>query len=163
MDRVRGLFARGRVERYRGGSGDAPSSCQVGLGGSQVFDGVTHIQPYGFGSSPRPGAEAYTAWPAGVRRAGWAIAIDDRRGRPDLEEGEVVLFNAKAGSELRLAADGSIRVAGDLVVDGNVTASGDVMDSRGTMAAIRQTYDNHTHGTSTGPTTGPTPNFGGGA
>jgi phage gp45-like len=165
MDRVRGLIARGSVRRYLPATIDRLGRFQVSLGGKAVHDDIVHAQPYGFGSRPRAGAEAWILFPHGGRSAGYAIVTDDRRGRPALEEGEATLYNAVTGTSLVLAADGSVRVVGDLVVEGNISASGTIEDAVGSIDEIRSTYNVHTHGTSAGPTTPPTPPLpeGGGA
>jgi len=45
----------------------------------------------------------------------------------------------KTGSFLKLCNDGTIRINGDLHVQG------DVYDSHGTLSALRNAYDSHTH------------------
>ena len=157
MDRVRGLVARGSVRRTRNGSDEQLGRLQVGLGGRAVHEDIVHAQPYGFGSRPREGAEAWILFPHGGRSAGYALVTDDRRGRPSLEEGEAVLYNAVTGTRVHLRNDGSVRVKGDLVVEGSISATGPIDDGVGSLDQIRSTYNLHTHGTSVGPTTPPTP------
>ena len=175
MDRVRGIATRGRVERVTEGGDDRLGQLQVNLGGDDIRDGVTHAQPYGFGSRPRPGAEVFMAWQAGARLTGWALVTDDRRGRPSLEEGEAIMYNAVAGTLVHLRADGSIKIKGDVVIDGNVSVNGDthlmgdvvvdgkiaaagsIADAVGTMDEIRLGFNAHTHTTPAGPTGPPMP------
>jgi hypothetical protein len=45
----------------------------------------------------------------------------------------------KSGSFLKLCSDGTIQIAGDLKVNGNI------YDSHGSMASLREHYDSHTH------------------
>lgn len=55
-----------------------------------------------------------------------------------------------------IAAGGATPVPGKAVVQGSVEATGEVQDSVGTMAAMRSTYNSHTHGA--GPSETPAPN-----
>ena len=50
-----------------------------------------------------------------------------------------------AGATARLVAPGGATVVGNLRVEGNVTSTGDVTDSTSSMAAMRTTYNEHTH------------------
>lgn len=64
---------------------------QFTLRRGEVREDVEHVQPYGFASSPKPGAEALIveAFTRGI-----AIVIDDRRYRlVPLAPGEVALFD----------------------------------------------------------------------
>lgn len=79
--------------------------------------------------------------------------------------GEIALVS-KSGAVLRLCADGSIHIKGNVRIDGsltvqdaitantgNITAStGDVLDQHGSLEALRQAYDVHDHGTGPPPT-----------
>lgn len=157
MDRVRGLVVRGSVRRFKAGATDGLARLQVRLGKRETIDEIIHAQPVGFASRPRSGAEAWVLFPHGGREVGYALVVDDRRGRPELDEGETVLYNPVTGAEIRLASDGTICVKGDLVVDGSISASGEISDAGGPMGVIRDVYNVHTHGTGIGTTTGPTP------
>jgi phage baseplate assembly protein gpV len=55
----------------------------------------------------------------------------------------------KTGSFLKLCSDGTIRVNGDLHVQG------DVYDRQGTLSALRTAYDAHTHTASNATTSTP--------
>jgi phage baseplate assembly protein gpV len=57
---------------------------------------------------------------------------------PQAPEGEMWLVH-KSGSFLKLCSDGTIQIAGDLKVNGNI------YDSHGSMASLREHYDSHTH------------------
>lgn len=65
-------------------------------------------------------------------------------------------------SSVTLDAD-SVSVTGELVVDGNITGGAAVRDSAGTMSAIRQIYNMHTHTETDTVTLAPTPPMTGGA
>lgn len=55
----------------------------------------------------------------------------------------------KSGTSLKLCNDGTVRLHGDLHVQG------DVFDSKGPLSRLRTTYNAHTHITSSGQKTGP--------
>ncbi|MCX7382761.1 MAG: phage baseplate assembly protein V [Alphaproteobacteria bacterium] len=67
---------------------------------------------------------------------------------PPVAAGELVLRHA-SGATLRLANDGTIRVVGDLHVDG------DVYDRIGSLDRLRQHYNGHSHGGPGSPTSAP--------
>lgn len=122
------------------------------------------IQHYGFTSRPQAGAEVIF-----IRQGGQFIAIgsDDRRYRIALEEGELALYD-DLGQVVHLTREGvvvsspkkisatapTVEVIAEvkvtmttplLEVSGNIQAGGDVSDKKGTMQAIRTTYNVHTH------------------
>ncbi|MDH4122367.1 MAG: phage baseplate assembly protein V [Deltaproteobacteria bacterium] len=116
---------------------------------------VEHAQPYGLEANPPADAQALVLFVGGDRAHGLAVAVSDRASRPkNLAPGEVCLYS-KHGNQIVEKSDGSIEVipaagkkvhvVGDLDVTGNVTASGNVTDAAGSMAAIRLTYNSHTH------------------
>ena len=51
----------------------------------------------------------------------------------------------QSGSSLKILNDGTIRVAGDLHV------AGDVYDARGSLSSLRGHYDAHTHASLSSP------------
>jgi len=70
---------------------------------------------------------------------------------PAAPSGELWIVHA-SGSFLKLRSDGSIggqatqfELQGNLVVTGNIAASGNVQDSHGTLEQLRSVYDSHTH------------------
>ena len=65
-------------------------------------------------------------------------AFSQKQPPPAAPDGEMWLVH-KSGSSLKLCADGTIQIAGDLKVNGNV------YDSHGSMASLRGHYDSHTH------------------
>lgn len=67
---------------------------------------------------------------------------------PGAAAGELVLRHA-SGASLRLANDGTVRMTGDLHVDG------EVFDRHGSLDRLRQHYDLHRHSGSSGTTTQP--------
>jgi len=114
------------------------------------------FQDYGFGSSPLPGAEVLVVVQGNTTIA---IASEDKRYRVQLVNGEVCLYSDE-GDKVHLKRDRIIEVvagtkvvlntptaelSGDLKVGGSVSAAGQVSDSKGSMAAMRTTYNTHTH------------------
>lgn len=78
-------------------------------------------------------------------------AWSDQARVPAAPVGELWLVHA-SGTNLRLSNDGTVRVHGDLHVDG------DVYDRNGSLDRLRQHYDGHTHGDPQGGvTSGPDP------
>lgn len=65
-------------------------------------------------------------------------AFSLQRPPPVAAPGELLLRHA-TGTSLRLANDGTVRVQGDLHVEG------DVFDRHGPLDRLRQRYDGHTH------------------
>ncbi|MEB4676095.1 phage baseplate assembly protein V [Enterobacteriaceae bacterium G50] len=62
------------------------------------------------------------------------------------------------GATLSILSTGGVKVKGDLNVEGSVNATGDVADKKGTLQAVRDTYNGHEHpngndGSPTGKTT----------
>jgi phage baseplate assembly protein V len=115
----------------------------------------------GITSVPKPGAEAVVLFLGGNRDHGIVVGVGDRSYRPTgLKPGETAVYDA-AGSRITLLADGSIllsprsgtlRVAGDLTVAGEVRDHG---DGGQTLEEMRQLYDIHVHPDPQGGTTGP--------
>ena len=69
---------------------------------------------------------------------------------PDAPPGELWLVH-KSGSFIKLASDGTVRMNGDLHVNG------DVYDRHGSLAQLRGHYNGHTHGVPDGTSTTPSP------
>lgn len=165
--RLRLLVSRAAVREVD--SGSAQQLLRLGLLGDEERRGVPHVEPYGFTSAPKEGSEAVAVFPQGDRGRGLVVVVGDRRFRlKGLKPGEVALYtdegdrihfrrggeiDVQAGNLVRLSAP-QVRIEGDLVVTGDVT---DQVDDGGlSMAAMRQTYNSHTHPVSGGtaqPTT----------
>lgn len=111
---------------------------QISLLDGEVRDGVERVQEYGFTSHPLPGAECAAVFLGGNRDHGLVIAIDDRRYRlTALAAGEVALYD-DLGKSLVLKRNGDIEITatrvvvnGDLEVNGDVHATGTVLDDAG--------------------------------
>ena len=134
-----------------------------------VREDVEHFEPYGFTSEPHLGAEVLATSINGDRNHTIAFIVSDRRYRiKGLQDGEVVVYD-DLGKVVRLKRDELLIDAKDspvtvvsgskvtikaplVVVDaanstftGNIKAAGEIEDKRGTMSAIRSTFNSHTH------------------
>jgi phage baseplate assembly protein gpV len=134
---------------------------------------------WGLVCPPYPGMQAFVASDTGDGHHGVILgltysaqymppvppnAFDQPDGTP-VAPGEIALVS-QAGGVLRLCADGSIHIKGNVRIDGtltvqdeitantgNITAStGDVFDQHGSLEALRQAYDVHEHGDGPPPT-----------
>ena len=134
-----------------------------------VREDVEHFEPYGFTSEPHLGAEVLATSINGDRSHTIAIIVADRRYRiKELKDGEVAMYDDlgkvvyfKRDELLVDAKDAPIRIlstskvtikAPEVVVDaanstftGNIKAEGEIEDKKGTMSAIRSTFNSHTH------------------
>jgi len=136
----------------------------------EVRDGVENFQPYGFESVPLAGAEVLLVHVGNSRDHPIAAQVTDGRYRPtDGVAGMVGIYDDQ-GQTVRIFRDRieistpnkvvltapTIEVVGDLSVDGEITATGDVADATGTLADLRTAYNSHTHiSASPGAPTGP--------
>ena len=139
----------------------------------ELRDGVERVQEYGFTSHPFADADAIILSLSGTREKAIAIAVDDRRYRLKLQEGEVALFD-DLGNAVKLLRDKvhvvgvqevrveapSVKVesttvtidASTLTVNANTTFNGSV------TANGKRIDDTHKHsGVSTGSGTSGTP------
>ena len=132
--------------------------------GDGAIDDRELIQHYGFTSRPVAGAEVIF-----IRQGGQFIAIgsDDRRYRIALEEGELALYD-DLGQVVHLTREGvvvtspkkisatapTVEVIAEmkvtmttplLEVSGHIKAAGNVSDMKGSMQAMRDTYNVHPH------------------
>ena len=161
--RLRNLAVRGVVKLVN----DALKGqvLQVSVREGETRDQVERFQEYGFTSHPAAGAEAVLL----RLTPGHAICIatEDRRYRlVNLAPGEVALYDDQ-GQKVHLKAGGIVEVkaltkirldaptveaTGKVTAGGNVEAGAEVKDQVGTMAAMRTTYNGHTHVENTAPT-----------
>lgn len=92
---------------------DTARKCQaVGLKliGGETKENVEYLEPYGFTSAAKAGAEAVVLFPSGDRSHGVAIAVADRRYRlKGLKSGEVALYTDE-GDSIVLKRDRVIEV-----------------------------------------------------
>ncbi|HFK2693717.1 TPA: phage baseplate assembly protein V [Kluyvera ascorbata] len=154
---VLGLIGRAVVKSI-----NAASKCQmidVELLAGQLKSGIEYLEPYGFTSRAKSGAEAVVLFPDGDRSHAIAITVSDRRYRlKGLKTGEVALYDDQ-GQSVTLTRNGIVVDGGgkiitfknatkarfemDLDVTGQVK---DLCDSGGlTMSAMRISYNGHRH------------------
>jgi len=128
----------------------------------ETFSNREILQHYGFASSPKAGASGIVI----VKdNQVFLVASDDSRYRVALENGEVALytdegdrFHFKRGRKVEIKAGTLLNIVTPrMVLTGDLIVSGQVSDAAGSMAAMRETYNTHTHGSPSGTTTPPAP------
>ncbi|ENA1760928.1 phage baseplate assembly protein [Yersinia ruckeri] len=140
---------------------------QIQMIADESKDNIEHLEPYGFTSAAHVGAEAFAAFPDGDRSHGVVLVVADRRYRiKGLESGEVAIYSdegdsiiLKRGNQIELntrqfivnAEEKTvfntplIEASGQIKAHGNVESAADVQDKIGTMAAMRDQFNSHTH------------------
>ncbi|HDW0515946.1 phage baseplate assembly protein V [Enterobacter roggenkampii] len=141
---------------------NAASKCQtvdVELLAGQGKAGIEHLEPYGFTSRAKSGAEAVVLFPDGDRSHAVVISVSDRRYRiKGLKTGEVAFYDDQ-GQTVTLTRNGIVVDGGGKVItfknapkarfEMPVESTGsikDFCDSSGqTMAEMRLVYNGHKH------------------
>ena len=150
------------ISRAVVGSVKPDSKCQavdVELIAGEQKGGIEHLEPYGFTSHAKPGAEALIMFPDADRSHAVAVAVSDRRFRiRSLKRGEVAIYD-DLGQSVTLTRAGIVVDGGgkvimfknapkarfemDLEVTGQIK---DLCDTSGqTMSAMRVAYNGHKH------------------
>jgi len=114
---------------------------------------------WGLAAPLTPGAQVLVVAQEGDAEHGVVAgcSFSDAQRPPATPVGEIWITH-QTGSRLRLLNDGTVRISGDLHVDGNVYVSNDIADGHGALSSLRVHYDAHTHTDSHGDVTGiPTP------
>lgn len=107
--RIGNMLARGRVRSVN--SAGKSQVLQLDLLAGETKDRMEHLEPYGFTSAPKPGAEALAAFLDGDRSHGVVLVVADRRYRlQSLVAGEVAIFDDQ-GQKIHLTRAG-------IVIDG---------------------------------------------
>jgi len=149
-------------------------SLQLGVLAGETVDGIERFQEYGFSSFPFSGAEALVVFPGGDRSHGIAVAVDDRRFRVQVAEGEVIIYD-DLGQKVHLMRD-KIAVTSPteivataplvrIIASEKVRAETPIFECTGqikdlcdgdgvTMSAMRDVYNGHRHPGDSGGTTG---------
>lgn len=166
--RIGNLVARGTVAAVNAAT--KMQGLQVRLLAGEVKDGVEHFEPYGFTSHPNAGAEAIAAFFDGDRSHGVVLVVADRRYRlKGLAAGEMAIHDDQ-GQKVHLTRSGIVvdggghtvtiqnaplvTTDGNLHVNGNIVADGDISDhTTKSMAGMRAVYNGHHHGASVTPDT----------
>lgn len=179
------MVASAVIEKINDDSGIQKN--QVSVLQNEVHSDYDRVQEYGFSSVPLAGCQAIIVCVGGSRDHGAVIATEDTRYRPkNLNPGEVQVYNDKgdyvkfkdgrimevvAGTKIQIncpaiqithtdgqGTDAHVQIDGNLVVNGNIDARGDVTDNDNTnnanMQDMRNTYNTHTHPGDSGGTTG---------
>lgn len=160
------MIARGVVTAIN--SATKMQTLQVRLLADESKSDVEHFEPYGFTSSPNPGAEQVALFPDGDRSHGLVIVVADRRYRlQGLAAGEMAIHDDQ-GQKVHLTREGIVidGAAKPLLIQNVPTATikasakvrmetplleitGDIKDrcdaNGKTMADMRATYNAHTH------------------
>ncbi|MFH3002851.1 phage baseplate assembly protein V [Klebsiella aerogenes] len=141
---------------------DTAKKCQAAglkLIAGEPKENVEHLEPYGFTSAAKDGAEAVVLFPGGDRSHGMAVIVSDRRYRlKGLSRGEVAVYDDQ-GQSVTLTRSGIVvDGAGKPIIFKNapkarfemaIEATGDIKDncdsSGKSMAEMRTTYNGHTH------------------
>lgn len=130
---------------------------QLAILDGEVKDDVERLQPYGFTSVPKDGAEAVVVFPGGKRDHGIVVVVEDRRYRlKALEGGEVAMYDAtgstvvmkKNGDIEATPSSGKLKITGDLTVTGKI----DVGDDATFSGDAHVSGDTSCDGTVTGST-----------
>lgn len=153
-------------------------SLQVDGLDEETMEPVEFAENYGYTSAPGKNSEVFIAFINADRSHAVALVVGDRGLRPtDLQSGEVCIYD-DLGQEVRLTRQGIVvkgaglpitvtdtskvtidapetEITGNLKVALNVSAGANIIDQTGTgagrtMAAMRNTYDNHDHNDSLG-------------
>ena len=112
---LRGLQRRmatmiGRAVLLAVNAGTGLQSVQVRILADEVMDGVEHMEPYGFTSSPLPGAEGVVLNVAGQRGACVAVNFGNRGVRvTGLKSGEVCIYTDE-GDKITLKRDRHVEI-----------------------------------------------------
>lgn len=166
--RIRMMTARAVVLEVDDSAGVQRAQVQCLRG--ETRDRVERLQPYGLTSHPLPQSEAVALFIGGNRDHGMLLQVDDRRYRPTgLEPGEVCLYTDQ-GDQVRIRRGGrieitassecvikapTVRIEGDLVVEGSVQADGEVTAEAAalpvSLGLFRTAYNAHTHGSTPPP------------
>jgi hypothetical protein len=116
----------------------------------ETIDKVRRVGHYGLAYNPPEGSEVVVLFVGGHRSSGVAIATGKRETRfKDLAPGEVQLGNQETDSWIFFAADGKVRIKGDVEITGALTTTKDIIDNAPanavTVKQLRDAYDAHKH------------------
>lgn len=166
-NRIGNMLARGVVRTVN--AAGKLQILQLGLLAGETKDRLEHMEPYGFTSHPMRGAEAVAVFLDGDRAHGVVLVVADRRYRlAGLAAGEMAIHDDQ-GQKVHLTRAGIVvdggglpinvvnapsvtidsplvTMTGNLKVDGNIVADGDISDhTNKSMLGMRSAYNVHTH------------------
>lgn len=162
---ISNMLVRAVVRRLNSSSKN--QMLQIQMIADELKDNIEHLEPYGFTSAAHTGAEAFAAFPDGDRSHGVVLVVADRRYRiKGLKDGEVAIYSDE-GDSIILKRDNKIEVnTKQFIVNaeektvfntplietnakikalGNIESASDVKDKTGTMEAMRDQFNGHTH------------------
>ena len=116
----------------------------------EVLDETELVQQVGFSSYIPEGCRVVIIPLQGKTSRSIVIATDGAPIVIHVLEGETCIYD-QFGHSVWLKEDGT-HITGDLFVDGKVQATGDVIDKKGSMQEMRDTYNSHTNGNTPQPT-----------
>lgn len=136
-------------------SGKKGQTADVRMIGDETKAGIEHLEPYGFTSAPKAGAEGVALFNGGDRTQGVIVVIADRRSRiTGLKSGEVAIYTDE-GDYIKLARGRVVEMVTETL---NITATkgvnvdtpllkttGEISDGTGTLSNVRQVFDGHDH------------------
>lgn len=167
--RLSNMFARGVVTIANGNS--KLRTLQIRLTAGETKDAIEHFEPYGFTSEVKSGSEPLAAFFDGDRSHGVVLVVADRRYRiRGMQSGEVALYDDigqkvyltrsgividGAGLQMQFKNVPQVSMDGNLIVNGNIVAGGDISDHGSkSMSAMRGVFNSHNHPET--PVPGPT-------
>jgi len=139
---ISNMLARGSVTLAN--SAGKLQTLQISLLHDESKDAVEHFEPFGFSSSPLPGAEVLAAFIEGDRSHGVVLSATDRRYRPQtLQGGEAAVFNAH-NMTIILTQNGIVIAGGGKPV--SISGAPTVTVTGGDVVADGISLKNHKHG-----------------
>lgn len=156
--RLHRLISRGKVTGVTRNA--ARTMLQISGFADEQLQEIEVLGPYGMDQWPLPGGDVLIVQSGGSRSHALVVHADDPALRiSDLAEGEFGFRDARGQQVVfrkdRLEITTPLKVVGsasewditgDVHVNGNIFATGDVTDGVRSMAADRGKYDSHTHG-----------------
>lgn len=145
--KVSNMLARGAVTLAN--AANKLQTLQVSLLEDEAKDDIEHLEPYGWTSRPKPGAEALVAFIEGDRSHGVAIVATDRRYRvQNLAEGDVAIYDFR-GNSLKLTETGFV-ITGNVTINGNVATVGTLQNNSKDVGSTHKHSGVQTGGGQTG-------------
>jgi len=151
------LVTRGVVKMIKDTGG--LQTLQLTALADETLDGVERMQQYGLTAHPHPESDALILNVGASRSHPIVIAVDDRRYRLKLAEGEVALYD-DLGQAVKLTRGGIVLESalgtthnGDMTINGDLTLNGNGVVS-GSLSIGGIDFSSHTHPGDSGGTTG---------
>jgi phage gp45-like len=112
--------------------------------------------PYGMKARPPINTKCINLFVGGESTNGISLPYVQQfnANTPALNPGEVMLFNPLSGASVTFLDDGSINFVGNVTINGNVIATGNISDLngvKGSLDDLRTEYETHVHYTDGSP------------